>query len=84
MVKNYLNILNSKITIGLVSTSIGSLIFAVLVRHTCLYIFNVFPVKEELTLLDINFCVIFIIFKFFFSALMEFCLEDTHSTALFE
>lgn len=80
----FLNILKTKLTLGSVLTIIASFIFAFLVRHLYLYLFNFLPIRGELELLDISFFGIVVLFKFIFSALLEYLMNDKFSIPLYE
>lgn len=82
--KKFFFILNRKLTIGNALTIIGSLIFAVLLRHFYLYCLDFLPVRGELGVLDISYFGIVASFKFIFSAFLEYWLDDKFSIHLFE
>lgn len=82
--KKFFNILNRKLTVGNVLTIIASFIFAVIVRYLYLHLFDFLPVKGELEALDISYFAIVVLFKFIFSAFLEYLLNDKFSIPLFE
>lgn len=80
----FFNILKRKLTIGNVFTIIGSFIFAIILRQSCLYYFDFLPVKGGLEALDISYFAIVVLFRFIFSAFLEYLLNDKFSIPLFE
>lgn len=82
--KKFFNILNRKLTLGTVFTIIATFIFAFVVRHSYLYLFDFLPVRGELEALDISYFCIVVGFKFVFSAFLEYLLNDKFSIPLFE
>lgn len=80
----FYQILKRKLTIGNSLTIIGSFIFAIAIRHLYLNFFDFLPVRGELEALDISYFGIVMLFKFIFSAFLEYLLNDKFSIPLFE
>lgn len=80
----FFNILNRKLTVGNLFTIIVSFIFAIVLRHLYLYLFDFLPVRGELEALDISYFGIVVLFKSIFSAFLEYLLNDKFSIPLFE
>lgn len=80
----FFNILNRKLTIGNIFTIIGSFIFAIIVRHWYQYFFEFLPIKGELEALDISYFGIVVLFRFIFSAFLEYLLNDKFNIPLNE
>ena len=78
------NILKQKLTAGNVLTIIASFIFAVVLRHLYLYLFDYLPVRGELGALDLSFFSMVALFRFIFGALLEYLLEDKFFILLFD
>lgn len=80
----FFNILNRKFTIGNLLTIIASFIFAIILRQSYLHYLDFLPIRGELEALDISYFGIVVLFRFIFSAFLEYLLNDKFSIPLFE
>ena len=82
--RNFLNIINRKLTIGNLSSIIASLVFAIILRHVYLHLLEYWPVKGKLESLDISYFALVAVFKFIITAFLEHLLHEKISIPLFQ
>lgn len=74
--KRFSSIFNKKFTLGTIISILVSFIFAVLLRYLYQYLYLIDPIKGGINIYDLSFFGIIITFKFIFSILLEYFLED--------
>lgn len=82
--KNFFNLLISKLTIGFFFSGLSTFAFAFLLRQSYLHFFELLPIKGELGLLDLSYLSLVFIFRFIISTFLEYYLEEKYFMLLYQ
>lgn len=82
MMTKFKQLLYNKLTLGLVLSVLGSLIFAVILKFSLGYYFDINPVKGGLTVIDLTCFLSIVTWKIFLSTFIELILGEKFYTPI--